>query len=84
MDRKNENGCDVLRHCSLTNLIGESAFGDLDFDFNIRRNASIHNRSATHCIKRNKTMHFLGGKSIYQRRIFLVKLEDYLELLRKL
>lgn len=61
-----------LAHCPLTNLIGESAFGDIDYDFSKRRNASLHNRSALHCIKRNKTMNYLSKKPLgLQRKMLL-------------
>ena len=52
-----------LIHCRLTNLIGESSFGDFDFDKSKRRNANLHNRSAVHSVKRNKTSEFLASKS---------------------
>lgn len=53
----------TLDHCLLTNLIGESAFGDYDYDVSKRRNASLHNRSAVHTLKRNKTVKFLSKQS---------------------
>ena len=57
-----ENVKAKLMHCALTNLIGESAFGDFDFDISKRRNASLHNRSAVHCTRRNQTMIIISGK----------------------
>ena len=60
-----------LMHCPLTNLVGESAFGDFDFDVCKRRNASLHNRSSMHSIKRNKTVKFISSKSRSQKnRLF--------------
>ncbi|GFN81450.1 putative nuclease harbi1 [Plakobranchus ocellatus] len=56
-----------IRHCPLNNLIGESSFGDFDYDLSKRRHASLHNRSAVHVIKRNKTMKFLNKKSVAQQ-----------------
>ncbi|GFO35716.1 hypothetical protein PoB_006222100 [Plakobranchus ocellatus] len=44
---------DVLKHCSLTNLVGESSFGDLDHDINRRANSSNLTRTASHFLKRN-------------------------------
>ena len=52
-----------LKHCPLSNLIGESAFWDFDYDVGKRRNASLHNRSAVHSVKRNKTVNFVSSKS---------------------
>ena len=52
-----------LRHCPLTNLIGESSFGDFDFDISRQRNATFPNRSAVHCVKRNRASAFLAWKS---------------------
>ncbi|XP_070191321.1 uncharacterized protein [Littorina saxatilis] len=45
----------VLKHCPLTNLLGENAFGDLDFDLSKRRHCSLHHRTTTHMLKRNRT-----------------------------
>lgn len=53
---------DALQHCPVTNLIGENAFGDLDFDMNKRRHASFHHRSSTQMWKHNKTGKWLSGK----------------------
>ena len=53
-----------LTHCPLTNLVGESAFGDFDFDVGRCRSTSLHNRSAVHCIQRNKSMKFMSRKSL--------------------
>ena len=44
-----------LMHYPLTNLEGENAFGDFDFDVCKRGNASLHIRSSMHSIKRNTT-----------------------------
>ena len=45
----------ILSHCPLTNLIGENAFRDMDFDLGKRRHCSLHHRTTTHMLKRNKT-----------------------------
>ena len=66
-----------LLHCPLTNLVGESAFGDLDFDFSRRRNVGLHNRSALHALKRNNTMLYLKKKtSAAQRHIFQIARQE--------
>ncbi|GFR74879.1 hypothetical protein ElyMa_000440800 [Elysia marginata] len=72
-----------LRHCSLTNLIGESSFGDFDFDISKRRNATLHNRSAVHRFKRIKTSKFLGRKSQSQTSRLLKIARKRAPLLRK-
>ena len=62
-----------LSHCSLNNLIGESAFGDFDYDFGKRRNVSTFNRSAAHCLKRNKTTNYVSQKSpAIKRKLFCI------------
>ena len=45
-----------LKHSKLTNLLGENAFGDLDFSQFKRRNASMHYHSGIHMVKTNKTI----------------------------
>ena len=45
-----------LQHSKLTNLVGEQAFGDLDFSLFKRRNASLHHLSSINIMKRNKTI----------------------------
>ncbi|GFR85261.1 secretory carrier-associated membrane protein [Elysia marginata] len=68
-----DNRREQLKHCPLTNLIGESAFGDIDYDFSKRRNCSLHNRSSIHCLKRNKTMTYLEKKTVLeQKEIFQI------------
>ncbi|GFO44245.1 rhodanese protein [Plakobranchus ocellatus] len=68
-----ENVRQQLKHCPLTNLIGESAFGDFDYDCSTRRNSSLHNRSAIHCLKRNKTMSYIEKKTpSQQKNIFIL------------
>ncbi|KAK3770777.1 hypothetical protein RRG08_036379 [Elysia crispata] len=52
-----------LENCPLTTLIGERAFGDLDFDMGHRRQCSLFNRAAKHMLKRNRTMDWLSNKS---------------------
>ena len=48
-----------LSHCPLTNLIGEGAFGDFDYDYNKRRHCSNFNRSNLQVSKRNNVVSFL-------------------------
>ena len=45
-----------LQHSKLTNLIGEQAFGDLDFSLFERCNASLHHHSTINMLKRNKSI----------------------------
>ena len=45
-----------LEHSRLTNLVGEQAFGDLDFSMFKRRNATAHHHSSVNILKRNKTL----------------------------
>ena len=52
----------LLQHCPLTNLIGENAFGDFDFDLGKRRHCSLHHRTTTHMLKRNRTSTWLDKK----------------------
>lgn len=53
---------DVLNHCPLTNLLGENIFGDLGYDINKRRNASVHQRSSTNMLSHNRTTLWLKKK----------------------
>ena len=50
-DRRRE-----MKHCKLTNLIGEYEFGDLDFGMYKRRNASLFYHSSIQMLKRNRTI----------------------------
>ena len=43
-----------MARCKLTNLVGEQAFGDLDFSIFKRRYASLHHHSTVQMMKRNK------------------------------
>ncbi|XP_041362472.1 uncharacterized protein LOC121378388 [Gigantopelta aegis] len=45
-----------MRHCQLTNLTGEQNLGDLDYSLFVKRHASLHYRSFTNMMSRNKTM----------------------------
>ena len=45
-----------LQHFKLTNLIGEQAFGDLDFSLFKRHNALLHHHSTINMLKRNKSI----------------------------
>ena len=70
----------ALALCPLNNLIGESSFGDFDFDLS---NASLHNRSAVHMIKRNRTMKFLNKKTTSQQKSILAIAWKYREKYRR-
>ena len=43
-----------MKHSQLTNLTGEANLADLDFSMFTKRNASLHHRSMTNMMKRNK------------------------------
>ena len=45
-----------MNHCRLTNLIGEQNLADLDYSMFAKRHASLHLRSFTNMMSRNKTM----------------------------
>lgn len=47
---------DKMRHSKLTNLVGEEAFGDLDFSLFKRRHANVHHHSTISMLKRNKSV----------------------------
>ena len=55
-----------LRHCPLTNLIGENVFGEMDFEMSKKRNCSFHHLSSTQMMKYNKTPVWLDSKGAYQ------------------
>lgn len=53
-----------LKHSKLTNLLSENEFGDLDFSYYKRRNASLFYHSGVQMVKRNKTLSvWLSAKS---------------------
>ena len=61
---------DILKNCPFTNLIGESSFGDLDYDIKKRPNCSNLQRTAQHCVRRNKTASvYLNSKSKTDRAL---------------
>jgi hypothetical protein len=45
-----------MKHCKLTNLVGENEFGDLDFSQYRRRHASLFFHSGVQMVKQNKTI----------------------------
>ena len=47
----------------LHNLLGENAFGDLDYELSRRRHSSMHHLSTIHMLKINKTSQWMGEKS---------------------
>lgn len=73
----------ILSHCPLTNLIGENAFGDFDFDLSKRRHCSLHHRTTTHMLKSNKTGAWLDAKSEEQSSEILAVARKKARLLRK-
>lgn len=70
----------TLKHCPVTNLIGENAFGDLDFNINKRRHTSLHHHSSTQMWRANKTGKWLSGKGEQERTnlMLLARKEDRL------
>ena len=73
-----------LRHCPLTNLVGESAFGDLDLDLQRKPNRKMFSRSASHAFNRNKTASFLASKSKSSREmLFSIARRKSRELLKQ-
>ena len=45
----------TLQHCRLTNVMGENAFGHMNFDMGKRRHTTFHHRFTTQMLGRNKT-----------------------------
>ena len=61
---------DLLKHCKVTNLVAENAFGDLDFSQYRRRHASLHFHSGVQMVKQNKTISlWLTSKSPKRPRL---------------
>ncbi|KAL8610059.1 hypothetical protein ACOMHN_045457 [Nucella lapillus] len=52
-----------LKHCPITNLLGENVFGEMDFNMNKAHNASFHHHTSTLMLKHNKTSKWLQEKS---------------------
>ena len=46
---------DTKKSSPLTNMMGENAFGDMDFDIQKRRRCTTHHRTTIHMLKRNRT-----------------------------
>ena len=73
-----------LQHSKLTNLIGEQAFGDLDFSLFKRRNASLHHHSTINMLKRNKSIStFLNLKTPEEQHSLLQLSKQKAAALRK-
>ena len=73
----------ILSHCPLTNLIGENAFGDMDFDLDKRRHCSLHHRTTTHMLKRNKTSKWLDSKAPAESTSILKTAKKNAKMLRR-
>ena len=71
----------ILSHCPLTNLIGENAFGDMDFDFGKRRHCSLHHRTTTYVIK--KTGKWLDSKALAESSSILKTAKKNAKMLRR-
>lgn len=63
-----------MQHCQLTNLLGESCFGDLDYSMHKNRGASLHFHSTTNMLKRNRPISgWLSNKSSHEKTILIEK-----------
>ena len=74
---------ETLKHCPVTNLIGENAFGDLDFDINKRRHTTLHHRSSTQMWRANKTRKWLSRKGVQEQTNLMALARKQGKLLRK-
>ena len=54
---------DTMKSFPLTNMIGENAFGDMDFDIQKRRRCTTHHRTTIHMLKRNRTGNWIEKKT---------------------
>lgn len=53
---------EALKHCPITNLLGENVFGDMDFKINKSHNASFHHHTSILMMKHNRTTKWLQDK----------------------
>ncbi|CAC5425463.1 unnamed protein product [Mytilus coruscus] len=60
-------------HSKLTNIPAENLFGDLDFYFKRKPNATLRHHSAISMLKRNKTIQWLKTKTENSRKVLLLK-----------
>jgi len=73
----------ILSHCPLTNLTGENAFGDMDFNLGKRRHCNLHHRTTTHMLKRNKTSKWLDSKAPAESSSILKTAKKNAKMLRR-
>ncbi|KAK7489332.1 hypothetical protein BaRGS_00019440 [Batillaria attramentaria] len=63
---------DRMKHCQLTNLLGEACFADMDFSMFKSRRATLHHHSTMNMLKRNRTVtSFLNRQTSAQQACFL-------------
>ncbi|GFS27272.1 hypothetical protein ElyMa_005252700 [Elysia marginata] len=63
----------MLKGCPITNLLGERAFGDLDFDFQKRRHTSLHHRSSVHMFRKNHLAEWTTQQENYSSLMLLAR-----------
>ncbi|GFR98529.1 hypothetical protein ElyMa_002771400 [Elysia marginata] len=63
----------MLKGCPITNLLGERAFGDLDFDFQKRRHTSLHHRSSVHMFRKNHLAEWTAQQENYSSLMLLAR-----------
>ncbi|CAC5359998.1 unnamed protein product [Mytilus coruscus] len=59
-----------ISHSKLTNIHSENLFGDLDFYFKRKPNATLRHHSAISMLKRNKTIQWLNTKTENSRKVY--------------
>ncbi|GFS27350.1 nucleoprotein TPR-like [Elysia marginata] len=74
---------DNLHSCPLTNLVGENAFGDFDFQKNKHRHASLFHHSSLHMTKHNKVTAWLDCKTADQTESLMSAARKSAKALRK-
>ncbi|GFO14465.1 hypothetical protein PoB_004097000 [Plakobranchus ocellatus] len=69
-------GADVieqLKQFPVTNLVGEHAFGHLNYDITKRRNSTVHHRSSCQMLLWNSTVDWLSNQSKQQQEHLMTK-----------
>ncbi|GFO25503.1 hypothetical protein PoB_005200800 [Plakobranchus ocellatus] len=62
-----------LKQFPVTNLVGEHAFGHLDYDITRRRNSTVHHRSSCKMLLWNSTVDWLSNQSKQQQEDLMTK-----------
>ncbi|KAL3861249.1 hypothetical protein ACJMK2_007297 [Sinanodonta woodiana] len=73
----------IIDHCPLTNILGENAFGDLDFDIGKRRHFSLHHRSTVQMLKQNSTISWLNTKNADDATEIMLKAKEKAQVYRQ-